>query len=336
MNLHLLVSLKKTLCSLLIWIPVVCYLSFILFPATFPRHCYFKTLFSLIHSYYTSLGCVCIVVTEMLTPSTSSVGCAVHAAAVTQAPDTIVAQEPGTVTELPTPSTSSVGCAVHAATVTQAPDTVTRAPVIVEWNEAGVILPVPETPNVAVELIICHNLTQANDEVAIASSHGTMSATDNEAILEVTEANGIQSMNPPAITVVESLSPRPKIQKARPRTHKPQPAAVITSSPYKAQLQLKQQSACKNRKSNKTSKAAIQSKVPDQSQRKRKKCTKNPAKKPRQGDQQQNQDDTPCCICSKKYCAEPYLDFLQCAKCSSWYCEPCGPVDTNICYNCLP
>jgi hypothetical protein len=44
-------------------------------------------------------------------------------------------------------------------------------------------------------------------------------------------------------------------------------------------------------------------------------------------------DDTPCCICLKKFYAEPYLDFVQCTKCCARYCEPYAPTDITECYN---
>jgi len=147
---------------------------------------------------------------------------------------------------------------------------------------------------------------------------------------------------------VESLSPIPKIRKVRPRTRKAQTTAVITSSPYKAELQKKQESSVRKSRKAKPDKSTAKgdrtSKSPDQSKEstemstkaptKRKKSAKGQAKKSRKNEEEQ--DDTPCCICSKKYNAEPFQDFVQCAKCCAWYCEPCGPADINICYNCLP
>jgi hypothetical protein len=147
--------------------------------------------------------------------------------------------------------------------------------------------------------------------------------------------------------MVESLSPRPRIMKPRPRTRKVQSAVVITSSPFKAELLKKQElSVRKSRgktKFDNSTKTQRKSNLPDHCQEtsnvaarptKRKKCAKGRASKLRKTEDER--DDTPCCICSKKFNAEPYLDFVQCTKCWAWYCEPCGPTDITECYNCLP
>jgi len=122
-----------------------------------------------------------------------------------------------------------------------------------------------------------------------------------------------------ATSIIESLSPMPKIQKVRPRTRKTQTAAVITSSPYKAELQKKQE--------------MVANKIRKKMDKGKPSTKRGKAKKPRK---EEEQDETPCCICLKKYNAEPCVDFIQCSKCSAWYCEPCGPADINMCYNCLP
>lgn len=250
-------------------------------------------------------------------------------------------------TEVQSPGTPpvSVICDVRAVAVVHNPETQSAAaePVSVEWDETGVILPVPESSEVDIEVEISTVVPLVNEQLSNASLQGAVETTDNEAVdaLEVAEPSVNPSMSP--LAVVESLSPRPKVGKARQRTRKVQTAAVITSSPYKAQLQLQQQCASKSRKVNKSAQAATKSTLPEQSKKKPTMTTvKRKRSMPKNGQAtksrkcEEQQDDTPCSICSKKYCAEPYVDFLQCARCCSWYCEPCGPADINMCYKCLP
>lgn len=51
--------------------------------------------------------------------------------------------------------------------------------------------------------------------------------------------------------------------------------------------------------------------------------------------QSNTDDDTPCCICSKKYNEPPVDSWTQCSKCQLWFHDSCGPEDIDICYFCL-
>lgn len=46
-------------------------------------------------------------------------------------------------------------------------------------------------------------------------------------------------------------------------------------------------------------------------------------------------DNTPCCICSKKYNEPPLDSWTQCSKCRLWFHDSCGPEDIATCYFCL-
>lgn len=46
-------------------------------------------------------------------------------------------------------------------------------------------------------------------------------------------------------------------------------------------------------------------------------------------------DDTPCCVCHKRFNEPPRDSWTQCPECSQWYHDSCGPGDTTYCYFCL-
>jgi hypothetical protein len=213
---------------------------------------------------------------------------------------------------------------------------------IVEFEDSGVTFALPENFD-EIEIVLSSAVTIPVNEEIVNTSPPAVAAIE-----EVVTVHGLAepTATPSAISIVESLSPRPRIMKTRPRTRKTQSAAVITSSPFKYELQkMQESSARKSRKKsdNSTTKTHRRSNLSDQSKEtcnlasistKRKKSAKGRTKKLRKTDDER--DDTPCCICSKKFNVEPFLDFMQCTKCCAWYCEPCGPAYTNECYNCLP
>jgi len=47
------------------------------------------------------------------------------------------------------------------------------------------------------------------------------------------------------------------------------------------------------------------------------------------------EDDTPCCVCGKKYNEPPADEWQQCANCKLWFHDSCGPGETELCYYCL-
>lgn len=59
---------------------------------------------------------------------------------------------------------------------------------------------------------------------------------------------------------------------------------------------------------------------------------KRPAKKTRT---ENSGDDTPCCVCRKRFNEPPRDSWTQCPGCSQWYHDSCGPGDTAYCYFCL-
>jgi len=46
-------------------------------------------------------------------------------------------------------------------------------------------------------------------------------------------------------------------------------------------------------------------------------------------------DNTPCCICGKRFNEPPADSWTQCPQCTKWYHDSCGPEDTVVCYLCL-
>ena len=47
------------------------------------------------------------------------------------------------------------------------------------------------------------------------------------------------------------------------------------------------------------------------------------------------EDDTPCCVCGKKYNEPPADEWQQCTNCKLWFHDSCGPGETEFCYYCL-
>lgn len=190
------------------------------------------------------------------------------------------------------------------------PPTRTHLVDVVEYDETGVTFFLPNDFDHEVELDFSAALPI---EIAGETNPPAVPGTAQD----VAQSSAVTEHS--ASSIIESLSPMPKIQKVRPRTRKAQTAAVITSSPYKAELQKKQE--------------MVANKIRKKIDKGKPSTKRGKAKKPRK---EEEQDETPCCICLKKYNTEPSVDFIQCSKCSEWYCEPCGPADINMCYNCLP
>ena len=134
-----------------------------------------------------------------------------------------------------------------------------------------------------------------------------------------------------ARAILAQLSPRPRLQSARPRTRKAESAVVVTSSPYKKILLDKAAASSRSKRQTKktvrgpTAKSCTTSK---QSEAK--------AKKSKQVSAKQDVDKTPCCICHRKYNEPPYEVWFKCTLCQQWYHESCGPDDESVCYYCVP
>jgi len=46
-------------------------------------------------------------------------------------------------------------------------------------------------------------------------------------------------------------------------------------------------------------------------------------------------DDTPCCVCSRRYNQPPVDEWVVCQKCKKWHHVKCGPPNRNgICFTC--
>jgi len=135
-----------------------------------------------------------------------------------------------------------------------------------------------------------------------------------------------------AQAILAELSPRPKLKSVRPRTRKAESAAIITSSPYK-QFVNDKMAASKPGSKRKCTSASQACKTKPQRTKRIKQETKKTKKESKKA--QQETDETPCCICSRKYNDPPFEDWIACGKCGKWYHEACGPDDVAICYNCI-
>ena len=203
---------------------------------------------------------------------------------------------------------------------------------MVEYDETGVIFTIPEDGR-EYEFVI--SVPTPANEIANAVPPATDSAIE-----EAVSMNEAQqpSATPSAMSDVESLAPTPRITKARPRSRRAQAAAVITSSPFKAQLLEKQESSARKGHKKQLDSAAAKTAKKSQLRNQSKKVSHRAEGQSRKKkmNEQHDSDDTPCSICSKRYNVEPFLAFVQCSKCGAWYCEPCGPSDIDMCYSCLP
>ncbi|XP_047141250.1 uncharacterized protein LOC101238262 [Hydra vulgaris] len=171
-----------------------------------------------------------------------------------------------------------------------------------------------------------------------------------------------------ALQIISELSPIPRIKNVRSRKRKTEAATVITSSPYKAMLieanakktkQNKQVVVENNNEENDEDKIDV---IADKSKRtksgddketgKRKQYARTKSKRTiksnasnanviRKGSKERrcvgsvtNSDDTPCCMCGKRFNEPPIDDWQQCPECLNWYHDGCGPDDTAVCFHC--
>lgn len=125
-----------------------------------------------------------------------------------------------------------------------------------------------------------------------------------------------------ARAILAELSPRPKLKSPRPRTRIGESAAVLTSSPYKKML------------SDKSVRSASRGK--QGSSMKNKKSSTQSAKSTKKRKIVAEADETPCCICLRKYNEPPVDSWSSCRLCGNWYHDSCGPDDDQICYKCVP
>ena len=124
-----------------------------------------------------------------------------------------------------------------------------------------------------------------------------------------------------ALQIIKELAPIPKIQTAGVRKRKAESAELLTSSPFKKQLEDKVALKQKKTLKKKTQKA-----------QKTKRASKN---KTVISETQEDNRPTPCITCSRRY-NEPPCDILtQCKACRGWYRDSCRPDDVDLCNNCV-
>lgn len=120
-----------------------------------------------------------------------------------------------------------------------------------------------------------------------------------------------------------------------------QSSTILTSTPYKQYIEEQQMSkrAASNegsrpKRTNKkqcpVSKKLFLAQSPKVKQRKN---GKQPLKVGNQPPA--STDNTPCCICGKRFNEPPADSWTQCPKCDCWYHDSCGPEDTALCFYCL-
>jgi len=120
-----------------------------------------------------------------------------------------------------------------------------------------------------------------------------------------------------ALQILQELSPKPKIAQARVRKRKAESAQVITSSPYKQQLE--NEAAKKNPKIKAVKQQAKKGKT-QSSISKRGRSTPRSSGKARAA-----ADESAECL----YCNDSFSDegWIQCQICSKWAHNSCAGVD---------
>jgi len=130
-----------------------------------------------------------------------------------------------------------------------------------------------------------------------------------------------------AMQILQELSPVPKTTAPRSRKRKTETAQIITSSPFKNQLENVQKM-----KQTKKNVPVVSRKTTSSTSTK---TSKSKKVKPSAPAATMSTDTTPCSICAVRYCDPPFEDWQQCPTCSGWYHVSCGPDDTDVCYKCL-
>ena len=175
---------------------------------------------------------------------------------------------------------------------------------------------------------------------SVAAPQSVPEPPDGEASSTATTSDALQSVpephGSPAVIHVIDISPLPVLsvdQKAKKRKTRTSQAAELTSTPYKAQLE----SAPVNVKRSAARKLLIKETGNKRSFKKRNVKQKKPAAKRQKRERSSSTDDTPCCICQRKYNEPPLEEWQQCRICGQWFHDSCGPGDSDadVCYFCL-
>ena len=120
------------------------------------------------------------------------------------------------------------------------------------------------------------------------------------------------------ISIIQKLSPLPKLATKRPRTRPSDPAKLLTSTPEKLSTEAKEQAR---------KKPALMKKLKTKSKKKIPFETK-PSK----------DEDTECLVCGEDFCQSREREvWVQCSACGGWSHELCTMGETvYVCHDCLP
>lgn len=173
--------------------------------------------------------------------------------------------------------------------------------------------------------------TVTEDASTVSEQHDDPPGGQDVGSFDSSDANKVTSSLPPhpglvkAMQILAELSPRPKIKTSRVRKRKAESSAVLTSSPYKKQMEEKM-------KSKTGSKTSLNKKQKKSNKKKSEAKKVNGNKKTSAPGM--NGDTTPCIICTKRYNEPPFENWTACMSCHGWYHDSCGPDDVDMCYNC--
>lgn len=116
------------------------------------------------------------------------------------------------------------------------------------------------------------------------------------------------------------------------RKRKSESATVLTSTPHKEYLN------SLGSKKQKVAPTATPNKPDKRRPRHVKKLILDPQgnpKKPKKNNHSNTScDNTPCCMCGKRFNEPPIDSWTQCPNCNQWYHDSCGPEDTVLCFSC--
>lgn len=200
----------------------------------------------------------------------------------------------------------------------------------------------------------------AAPELSSSSGQGASSATSNQDIANVIsepipstsqiEVQQILALEPGGTTsILEAISPRPKIQQARARKRQAQSAMHLTGTPNKKALEAKKDVAPKRNASVKRSIAFKQNEPTNSGKSKKKPAVKKAESKKKNKDKKkakttirnyEDSDSEEECYCL--VCVEPYSnsrskeEWVQCTTCRGWAHKECTDGSQYyVCHNCM-
>ena len=141
-----------------------------------------------------------------------------------------------------------------------------------------------------------------------------------DCILEDQEEEEEPVRSPEISSLLQALSPLPRIKNPKKRTHRSESAAILTSSPYKIYLSDKVNKMQTSKKRKKSSGKQVKSTKPKKQQKQRLRKQGRPKKRPQPASDSELSDEEWRCI----YCLQPWAsskpgeEWVRCCICKKW------------------